>query len=191
MNASRNDTVKWLQYLLYAGFAALVNSLIGYTALLSSLTRWVGLAINAGSIYLLLQLAKANGRYRSAALFSAVSLVCGQIGGASLILVCSVCGIVAQYQEYHGHSELIGERDAKLAGKWHGLFWAQFAVGLLLGLLVSLFGVILVAINGAGTTLTTTVTSIASSFLTLILKVLYLVYLHRTISLLENEVVVE
>ena len=189
MNENRNDTVQWLQYLLYAGIASAVHSLLANLSLLGSMSRWVGLAISAAAIYLLFRLADANPRYRNAAIFSAVSLVCAQIGGTILILACSVCGTVAQYQEYHAHGEMIEERNPKLAGKWHSLFWAQFVVGLLLSVLVSLTAAILAVIAGLETMALTAITTVVVSIISVILKVLYLVYLDRTVKTLQSEFV--
>lgn len=191
MNEKVFSPAKWLQYLLYVGIAAEVNNLIGYIPLLSGLTRWVGIAVSAASVYLLFRLRDVNPRYLKAAVFSAVAWVGIRIGFTPLTLVGLVCSIIAQYQEYHGHSELVEDRDAKLAGRWNSLFWAQFAVSLILGLVVSLFGMVLVMLSGSDTELTTAVTSILTVVLSLVMKVLYLVYLHRTVKLLETEFVVE
>ncbi len=188
MNENTNTT-KWLQYLLYVGIAALVNSLLGNLSLLSGLTRWVGLVINVASFYLLFRLRDANPRYQTAAICYVVAMISIQFGSAILSLVGLVCSAVAQYQEYHGHGEMIEQRDAQLTGKWNSLFWAQFIASLLLGLAVALIGVAVVMISGEETELTTTLTRILSTILSLVLKVLYLVYLNRTIKMLETEVV--
>lgn len=191
MNENVNTPAKWLTYLLYVGIAAAVNSLLVNLSLLSGLTRWAGLAITAASIYLLFRLRDANPRYLKAAIFSAVAWVGIRIGFTPLTLVGLVCSIIAQYQEYHGHSELVEEHDAKLAGRWNSLFWAQFVGSLLLGLVVSVVGVTVVMVSGEETEFTTTLTSILSVVLSLVLKVLYLLYLNRTIKALETEFVAE
>ena len=189
MNENTYSPTKWLQYLLYAGIAAALNTILGF--LLGDLSRWLGLAISAAAVYLLFRLVDANERYQKAAIFSIVALVAGLFTNVLLTLVGSVCSIVAQYQEYHAHSELIVERDPRLAGKWRTLFWLQFAVGLVLGLLLSFVSVILVMVSGLETAAATAVLALVLAVVTLILQVLYLVYLNRTVKLLENEIVVE
>lgn len=189
MNENTYSPAKWLQYLLYAGIAAALNTILGF--LLGDLSVWLGIAISGAAVYLLFRLVEANERYQKAAIFAIVALVAALFNNTLLSLVGSVCSIVAEYQEYHAHSELIGERDPKLAGKWRTLFWLQFIVGLVLGLLLSFVSVILVMISGLETAAATAVLAMVLAVVTLILQVLYLVYLNRTIKLLENEVVME
>ena len=143
MNEHTNTT-KWLQYLYYVALVSLIVTVLGIIGL-SGLTRWIGLAINAATIYLLLQLTGANPRYKTSAIFYVVALAAGFINSALLGLVGSICGLVAQYQEYHAHGELIEEKDPKLADKWNSLFGLELALtfvgillmGLLAGLLVA------------------------------------------------------
>ena len=185
-----NDTVKWLKYLLYVGIAALVSSLLGIFGL-GGLSRWIGLAINVATVYLLLMLAGANPRYKTAAICYTVALVGGLINNAIVGLAGSICGIVATYQEYHAHGELIAEQDPKLADKWNSLFGLELAltfVGvLLMGLLV---GILVAATNMSEAVITPIITIIVAA-LGVGLEALYLSYLKKTIALLESEIVVE
>ncbi len=190
MSENRNDTPKWLQYLLYVGVAALVNSLLGIFGL-SGLSRWIGLAVNAATIYLLLMLAGSNPRYKTAAIFYAVALVSGFISNAILGLVGSICGIVAQYQEYDAHGELIQARDPKLADKWTGLFWLQFALSMVMVLLTSVLVAALVMATNLSEAVVAPIVTVIAAALGVGLHALYLCYLKRTIKLLENESVVE
>lgn len=189
MNEKVNNPVKWLQYLLYVGIASLVNSLLGIFGL-SGLTRWIGLAVSGATAYLLFMSAGSNPRYKTAAIFYAVALGSNLISNVIVGLAGSVCGIVAQYQEYHAHGELIGEQDPKLADQWGTLFGLEIAVtfvGILLtGLIV---GVLAAAVNMSEAMITPIATAIVA-IMAVALRVLYLSYLNRTIKLLENEVAV-
>ena len=184
------DTAKWLKYLLYVGIAALVNSLLGLIGL-SGISRWIGLAINVATAYLLFMLAGTNPRYKTAAICYTVALVGGLINNAIVGLAGSICGIVATYQEYHAHGELIAEQDPKLADKWNSLFGLELAltfVGvLLMGLLV---GLLAAATNMSEAVITPIITIIVAA-LGVGLEALYLSYLKRTIALLESETLVE
>ena len=190
MNENRNDTVKWLRYLLYVGIAALVNSLLGFCGL-SGLSRWIGLAVSGATVYLLFMLAGSNPRYKTAAICYAVALAGGLISNAIVGLAGSICGMVATYQEYHAHGELIEERDPKLADKWNTLFGLEIAltfVGILLmGLLVGL----LAAATSMSEAAIVPIITIIVAVLGVGLNLLYLNYLKRTIALLESEIVVE
>lgn len=190
MNENVNSPVKWLQYLLYVGIAAAVNSYL-VNSLLGGLSRWLGLALSGAAVYLMFRLIDSNARYQKAALFSGVALVSNLLGIQMLSLVGSICSIVAQYQEYHAHSELVAERDSRLAGKWNNLFWLEFAVELILGLLISLVAVSMVAAEGLDAVPVTAIATVAATMVATILRVLYLVYLHRTIKALETEFVME
>lgn len=186
MNENTYSPVKWLQYLLYAGIASAANTLLLNIPQLTVLSTWLGYALSGVTIFLLFRLVAANARYKTAAICFAVALGCALINNTILALVGSICGIVAQYQEYHGHSELVEERDPRLAVKWNRLFWVQFIVGLVLGLLLSMAVVVLVMITGPEATVPTALT-VAISIASLGLEVLYLVYLNRTIKLVGTE----
>ena len=185
-----NNTTKWLQYLLYVGIAALVNSLLGIVGL-SALARWIGLAINAATVYLLFMLVGANPRYKTAAICYAVALAGGLTSNAIVGLAGSICGIVAAYQEYHAHGELIEERDPKLADKWNSLFGLELALTFVGILLMGLLAGLLVAVTNMSEATVVPIITIIVAVLGVGLNLLYLSYLKRTIALLESEILVE
>ena len=186
MKDNLNSPVRWLKYLLYVGIAAMANSLLGLF-LPGKLSTWIGYAISAATIYLLFRLISDNVRYKTAALFGAGGLICRLLGLQALTLAASICAIVAQYQEYNAHGGLIADRDPKLAGKWSSLFWLQFAVELIGGVLITMVVTVLAAAGGLDATAMLAMATVAIAFISLILKVLYLVYLNRTVKLLEEE----
>lgn len=190
MNENMNTPTKWLKYLLYVGIAALVNSLLG-AALPGRLSTWLGYAISAASIYLMFRLIGSNGRYQKAAIFSGVALVVNLLGIQLLSLVGSVCAIVGQYQEYHAHGELVAERDSQLARKWSSLFWIQFAVELIGGLLITMVVAVMATSGELDSAPIIAIATVAASFVAAILRVLYLVYLNRTVKAMETEFVAE
>ena len=187
MNENRHDTIKWLQYLLYVGIAALVNSLLGIFGL-DGLSRWIGYAISGATVYLLFMLAGSNSRYKTAAIFYAVALGTNLISSVALSLVGSICGIVAQYQQYHAHGELIEERDPKLADSWNTLFGMEIAVTFIGILLTGLFVGILAAATNLEEAVIVPIVTILVAVLGVGLSLLYLSYLKRTIQVLETEV---
>ena len=189
MNERMNDPAKWLKYLLYFAIAALVNSVISYIPLVGKLSGWLGIAISAATAYLLFRLKDTGKRYRTAALFAAISLVAGLFSGTIPVLIVLVCSIVSEYQEYHGHGELVADRDARLANKWNGLFWLSLVMSLIVGAAAGLLGAILLIVTGVESELPNTIGSVLSAVIALAVRGLYVVYLHRTVKLLENEIV--
>jgi len=191
---NENNCTKWLQYLLYVGIAALANTILSAVPLLDGLSGWISLAINAATVFLLYKLQPSCERYFKAAIFRAVPLILGILGrlGISVLpLLAALCGIVAEYQEFASHGELIQAWDTKLAGKWSSLFWLQFAVSIITTLLGSVFTAVLVAGGGMDMETATAMLTVVVAMVTLLLDVLYLVYLRKTIRLLEKDVVVE
>ena len=184
------DTAKWLKYLLYVGIAALANTVLAAVPLLSGLSGWISLAISAATVFLMYRLQGANERYFKAAVFGAVPLVIsilGRFGISFLPLLGAISGLVAQYQEFAAHGELIQDRDPRLANRWGGLFWLQFAVTIISTLLGSVFAAVLVASGSMDMETATAMIVVAVALVTLLLKLLYLLYLRKTIRLLEEE----
>lgn len=183
-----NSPAKWLKYLLYAAIAAAINYLLG-NLLLGNLSHWLDAAIKGAALYLLFQLSGSNAGYKRAAIFSAVALVINLLGIPALAVIGSICAIVAQYQEYHAHGDLIRHRDSRLAGKWGSLFWIQFAVEMSGGLLISMVVAVMAASGELDTVPIVAIATVATAILSVTMRVLYLVYLNRTIKALENEFV--
>lgn len=189
MNEQMNCPAKWLKYLMYVAIAALVNSVISYIPLVGKLSGWLGIAISAAAVYLLFRLKDAGKRYRTAALFAAISLVAGRFSGTIPVLIVLVCSTVSEYQEYHGHGELVADRNARLADKWNGLFWLSLVASLIVGVAAGLLGAILLIVTGTESELSNILVSALSTVIALAVRMLYVVYLHRTVKLMENEIV--
>jgi hypothetical protein len=62
-----------------------------------------------------------------------------------LSVAASICSIVAVYQEYTAHSEVLAEKDMILSRKWHNLFYWEFIAAILLSLGSSVAAVILMS----------------------------------------------
>jgi hypothetical protein len=187
MNENRTETTKWLQYLLYVGIAALVNTILVNIPIISGLTGWISLAISAATAFLLFKLTESNPRYKTAAVCYTVALIGGLIPIVIVSLACSVCSIVAQYQEYHAHGELIEEKDPKLADQWNSLFWLEFAVIIIATLLSTVLVTALVMAAGMEEAAVTAIVVAVVAAVTLLMKLLYLSYLNRTIKLVGTE----
>lgn len=180
---------KWLQYLFYVHFASLILSLTGLFALDLAITPWISRILIAANAAFLYMLASTGSRYRQAAILTAVSLVLQIVSlyklSSLLTTVSSVLTIVACYQEFYAHAELVAPKDQKLSRQWQKLFIWQFVIGIISGLVSVTAVVIMVLVNMEQTQITQLIMS-AIILVSLIPGILYLVYLRRTISLIQE-----
>ena len=181
--------------LFYCQIAAIFITVINALTNLDSITRWLSKAISLAVIWSLFQLKAVNPRYRTAAICDTVVWISGLLTapinasnlGLSgiLLLVGSTCSWVAAYQEYHGHSEIAAQWDAKLTKKWSNLFVWEIVSGLAVSLLSTVVTTVL-AIAEAPSKLPTTITIVLSTVIGLAMNLLYLLYMKQTLKLLEE-----
>lgn len=186
---------KWLRVLFYIQIASMVITLVNSITNLESITRWVGKALSLAVIWSLFQLKAVNLRYRTAAICDAVVWISGLLTtpinssnlGLSgiLLLVGSTCSWVAAYQEYHGHSEVIAQWNAKLTKKWNNLFVWEIVSGLAVSLLSTVVTTVLVMAE-APSKLPTTITIVLSTAMGLAMNLLYLHYMKQTLNFIET-----
>ena len=143
--------IKWLRILAYVAIISLINSVVDYlTFVPASISTWVSRGIMAATIYCMFNLSRENNRYKKAAIFRTVFLGCALItsllfGSYLLSIAASICSIVAVYQEYAAHSEVVAEKDMALSRKWRNLFYWEFIAAILLSLGSSVAAVILMS----------------------------------------------
>lgn len=194
--------VKWLKYLIVIQFINLAVSILSMPALIpgSDLLGKLIMLINYGTavcvIVILFQLSAVNEHYRKAfiaAVISAVGTVSERIPvGPKLALVASlvslagtVAGLVADYQEYHGHSEVAKTAgDLNLSQRWKSLFVWQVVVGLVISA-ITVFSVGIGAAAEAEMTRLVAILVCVAMIPGLFLQVVYLRYLKKTLALVE------
>jgi len=177
---------KWLTNLMYIRIASLALLLLTPVSRLTNITLWISRLLSVGVIVVMFRLAAANGRYRKAAIFSCITLA-GNLFNAltsSTVfnLVVSICSIIAEYQEFHGHAEICADKDPALSGRWERLFWWQVGVGIIGGVLLS-FGVIIGVLAGAEAGILTAVTLILNAAISIGIGLVCLNALKKTIVL--------
>ena len=142
----RNEKALFLESIMklfYLELAALVLSIIAALPFEISLLGWLTMLVSLAGCIVLFQLSGIHAKYRKASMFMAVSLIGSLLLKLNILpiiifYVASICSIVAQYQEYTGHSEMMKGIDEKLSTRWHSLFnW-------------SFFGSLVVAMLGSG-----------------------------------------
>lgn len=186
---------KWLRALMYVAIVSLINSVISYLPIIpASVTTWISRGIMVAVVVCMFRLAPVNERYKKAAILRAAMLACTLItaylfGSAILTFAASILSIIAVYQEYSAHSELVADQDPKLSRNWHSLFTWSIIAAVLLSFGASVVAVILVMEDlDVSASL---VSGIAIGLLSIpqcIIDIVYILYLKKMIAIFgENE----
>ena len=180
----------WLPVLMYCAFASIINSIISYFPFIpASLTTWISRCIMLAVTICMFQLAPVHDRYQKAGIFRAIMLACNLItafviGSMILTLTASIVSIIAVYQEYSAHSEVIVEKDSKLASAWHSLFNWSILAAVLLSLGATIVAVILMMDNLDGGA--SRISAIAIGLLSIpqcVIEVMYIRYIKKMLVL--------
>ena len=187
----RQEAAKWLRCLLYIHIASLAVSLLSLLPVADQVFGWIQRILVIGSALCLSQLSFAGERYRKAAIFKiiyAAGLLITSLFFAStaISLAASVCSLIAIYQEYSAHSELISGADPALSRKWHSLFTWSILAALLVGFGSMVLSVV-AAMSGMDITALVGIVMVILSLPDMIVELFYLLYLNRTIHLLPEE----
>lgn len=183
---------KWLRVLICIAAISLINSAVNFLPFVpTSVTTWISRGIMAAMVICMFQFATVNARYQKAGIFRAVMLGCTLITAflyesSILTLVASILSVLAVYQEYSAHSELVAEKNPKLSRKWHSLFnWSILAAVLIgFGSVVAVLIVVMLEMDAAGTA------SIIVGVLSVpqfVINVVYLLYLKKMIQIFRSE----
>ena len=188
MEENRIDFAKWLRILMYIAIAGLVNTFIGIPSFVPSvITSWISRILMAVIVFAMFKLATANDRYKKAGIQRAIVLaltIAADLlhSGAILTLITGTLAIVADYQEYHGHSELIEENDHQLSGKWTSLFMWSIVVGLLLGFTSTAAGMF-AAMAGIDTMKATIMIAAILAIPQYVIEIIYILYLKKMVAI--------
>ena len=192
MEENRIHIAKWLRVLMYIAIAGLVNTFIGIPSFVPSvITSWISRILMAVMVFTMLKLATANDRYKKAGIQRAIVLaltIAADLlhSGAILTLIAGTLAIVTDYQEYHGHSELIEENDHQLSGKWTSLFMWSIVVGLLLGFTSTAAGMF-AAMAGIDTMKATIMIAAILAIPQYVIEIIYILYLKKMVTLFTEE----
>jgi len=178
---------KWLRVMLYTAAVSVTVSVLNSLPFIpDAITSWISLGTIVTMVICMFQLAPVNGRYRKAGILVAVMFGCALIAalvklGSILTLAVSVLGIIATYQEYTAHSELICEKDPTLARNWHSLFNWSIVVGVLVAF-ASLVTTMIAALVGANPTRIVNLVVGVLGIPQTVIKVVYLLYLKKMVA---------
>ncbi len=179
--------MRGLLYLHAAMLATLVLNLIPVTLVAANV---LDALLTLAAAWCLFRLRPAHKGYRMAAILSVAGMLEGFFDQWIVSMAFSLCALVAVYQEYHAHSALVVElaQDHALSRKWNNLFTWEVLVGVFAGtLLTGFLTVIASAHDDAATAAAVVICQILALALAALLRVLYLLYLKRTISHLQTD----
>ena len=191
MNENRIDLAKRIQLLIYIAIAGLINVLIGIPAFVPAIvTTCVSRVLLAVMVFTMFKLALANERYKKAAIQRAIVLALSVVtdilhSGAVLTLIAGTLSIIADYQEYHGHSELVEEKDHQLSGKWTSLFIWSIIVGLILGFTSTAAGILAVMAD-MDTAKATILIAALLAIPQYVIEIIYILYLKKMVAIFEG-----
>lgn len=139
MKENSERTVKWLKVLMVIAIVSLVNSFLSIQPFFPlGITTWISRALMLAMAISMIKMAPIHPRYQKAGIYRcamlALTLIAAFIFASSfLTIAASVLSIMAVYQEYSAHSELVDEFDPKLSQKWHSLFNWGIVAAVLVG----------------------------------------------------------
>lgn len=118
-----------------------------------------------------------TGNYPSLQIYNTVSTLIG-----SVVLVL---GWIGTYQFYHANADLVAEKSPTLEKKWHNFFWLTLGIGLATSTASYLLAFAMDALNAGyrGAVVSNVVINLSTKIISLIC----VIYLYRTIGVLEKE----
>lgn len=183
----KESVTVWLRHLICAHAVNTATTLISMFTMGEGWFAWVKQAAALTVVICLFQLAPANKYYKNAAWYRVCMLAVGLIQAmsdfdAALSPLSTVLMLLATYEEYTAHRELVKDLDAGLSGKWHKLFIRQIIwnvvfliIAIPLALLLTIFGFYGADVIGA-----------AGMGLPVVFTVVHIIYLKRAVRLLQN-----
>ena len=148
-----NDMQKWLRVLMYTMIVSIVNSVLNYLPFIPAVvTTWVSRGITVVMVLSMFQLASASPRYREAGILRLVAFVSTLLAtipivGPVLVFAASILTVIAVYQEYHAHGEVITDKDSVLAKKWNRLFVWELIADVLVAVVSAVVTVVLMMLQ--------------------------------------------
>ena len=180
-----------LKGLFWLNAAALAMSWVSLIPAVTKIMGWIALIVPLANAIVLFSLAQVGKRYRLAGILygiaAAGNLLLALVGLTNNVLATAlnICSLVGLFNEYKGHAELIEKKDAKLASRWSTLFVLTIVMSFVSAMLT--VATVMIGFNALMIPQRVAVLSIVLGLIpTLVVQVLYLVYLNRTRQLVEE-----
>lgn len=159
MKENTELTARWLKIIMYIGIVSLINSFLSIQPFVSlGFTTWISRGIMLAMAVCMIKMAPIHQRYCKAGIYRGIMLVLTLITAfvftsSLLTIAASVLSIMAVYQEYSAHSDLVANMDPKLSRNWQNLFnWGILAVVLVsFGSIVGVLMVVMLELDSPNT----------------------------------------
>lgn len=184
---SKEAVTVWLRRLIWAHAVSTVTTLISVFTMGGGWFAWVNQAATLAVVVCLFQLAPLNKYYKNATVYRVGMLVVGVLQaaiafGGMLSILSTVCMLLAVYEEYNAHGELVKDRDAVLPGKWRKLFVRQIIANVILVVSAIPFAILVTMLGLPGAD----VLWVVGMGLPAVFTVVHIIYLKRAIRLLQD-----
>lgn len=181
--------VKWIQVLFVCEIVRLALTVVSAIPGIPSFIGWISRAVSITVIVALFHLIVVNERYRKAAILYCISvgggIVVSLLKISGLVLVLSICAIIASYQELNAHSEVTALKDTKLSARWHSLFYLEMFAGIMVALL-GMIPAIIAGLAGVSTDVIISIMTIILEMVNVTVGILHIVYLKQTVALFQK-----
>lgn len=150
----------------------------------------ISLILTAITAMVLFSLSKANPRYRTASILVAVHFVCTILcdlfqNAGLLVLPTSIVGLLAVFQEFRAHSDVLQKADGELSWKWSRLFY-WYLGSVLVALFSTLILSTLIVLFDLDQETTYWIVTAVTYLPELAVDIFYLLYLNRSIRLVSQ-----
>lgn len=176
--------LKWIKNLFYIQCVVFVVNIVGQFPIFDFVFKWISTLFIIAKVYCFYQLKPIHERYSKAFTFAAIyaggTIVANVIDLRLLSLVISICSLIALYQEFAGHAEMLLTIDNKLSKRWRALFnWEVFG-----SIIVALVGTPLIMIAAITTMFDEGVMAMLTTIIvvgySLIIQAIYIYFLKCT-----------
>jgi hypothetical protein len=210
MEEKKVDSIRWIRCMFYLNVASLAISLLGFLPINNNWIAWPNRALTAATLYRMFCMGVFSNRYKIAAIFRTVQFAYSLISAVVTIFmarwvattgnysslqiyntvstligsVILVLGWIGTYQLYHAHADLVAEKSPSLEKKWSNFFWVSLLIGIAASVATSLLALTYDWLPGYSAAV---ISTIVNNLSTKLVSLICVIYLYRTIGVLEKE----
>lgn len=210
MEEKKVDSIRWIRCMFYLNVAGLAISLLGFLPINNNWIAWPNRALTAATLYCMFCMGVFYSRYTTAAIFRTIQFIisllsviattvlaryAAKTGNAEVLRIWNtgslligagamVVGWIGTYQLYHAHADLVAEKSPSLEKKWSNFFWVSLLIGIAASVATSLLALTYDWLPGNSAAV---ISTIVNNLSTKLVSLICVIYLYRTIGVLEKE----
>lgn len=210
MEEKKVDSIRWIRCMFYLNVAGLAISLLGFLPINNNWIAWPNRALTAATLYCMFCMGVFYSRYTTAAILRTIQFIisllsvivttvlaryAAKTGNAEVLRIWNtgsqligsgamVVGWIGTYQLYHAHADLVAEKSPSLEKKWSNLFWVSLLIGIAASVATSLLALTYDWLPGNSAAV---ISTIVNNLSTKLVSLICVIYLYRTIGVLEKE----